>query len=109
MNDEERDSMTIRFDEKGKFFTDVITKDSVAVVIQTAGFIIHGKVHVRPNERLKDELNANEQFLAVTEAIVFDSDGAEKYRSDFISVNRDRIVWVLPVEELDEEQAGGED
>jgi hypothetical protein len=100
--------MTIRFDEKGKFFTDVITKEAVAVVIQTVGFIIHGRVHVRPNERLKDELNTNEQFLAVTDAIIFDSDGAEKYHSDFLSVNRDHIVWVIPVEELNEEQPGGE-
>ena len=101
--------MTIRFDEKGKFFTDVITKESVPVVIQTESFIIHGKVHIRPNERLKDELNMNEQFLAVTEAIVFDADGSEKYRSDFLSVNRTHIIWAIPVEELNESQSGGGD
>jgi hypothetical protein len=101
--------MTIRFDEKGKFFTDVITKETVSVVIQMTGFIIHGSVHVRPDERLKDELNYNEQFLAVTEAIVFDNQGIEKYRSDFLSVNRDHIIWVIPAKEFFAEQDGGDD
>jgi len=101
--------MTIRFDEKGKFFTDVIKKETVSVIIQTASFTIHGRVHIQPDERLKDELNTDEQFIAVTEAIVFDADGAEKYRSDFLSVNSDHIVWVLPVEALNEVQSGGVD
>lgn len=101
--------MTIRFDEKGKFYTDVLSKESVAVVIQTETFVIHGKVHVQPNERLKDELNNNEQFLAVTEAIIYDADGSEKYRSDFLTVNRNHIIWIVPVNELNESQSGGGD
>ena len=99
--------MTIRYDEKGKFFTDVITTQTAPVVIQTDSGVIHGKVHIHPDERLKDELNRNEQFLAVTEAIIFDADGAEKYRSDFLSVNREHIIWVIPVEELIESQPEG--
>ncbi len=101
--------MAIRFDEKGKIFTDVITKETVAVVIQMVGFIIHGNVYVRPDERLKDELNSNEQFLAVTEAVVFDAFGTEKYHSDFLSVNRDHIIWVIPANEMVQEFVGGDD
>jgi hypothetical protein len=49
--------VTIRFDEKGKIFTDVISKEVMGVIIQTLAERIRGKIHVRPEEPLKDTTN----------------------------------------------------
>jgi len=92
--------MTIEFDDKGKFFTDVITKVTVPAIIQTVTQRIHGKLYVRPDQRLKDELNADEKFLAVTDATVYSFDGQILYRCKFISLQRSQIVWVVPENEI---------
>jgi hypothetical protein len=92
--------MKIHYDEKGKFFTDVITKEPVPVVIQTLAHRIEGNVHVRVGQRFKDELNnSEEQFLAVTEATIYNTNGETLYTAPFLTVNRKLIVWVLPNDE----------
>lgn len=90
---------TVHYDEKGKFFTKVVTKDMIQVLIQTLTHRIRGFVHVRRGERLKDELNRTEQFLAVTDAVVYSESGGVLYESDFISINRSQVVWLIPVED----------
>jgi hypothetical protein len=92
--------MTTHFDEKGKFFTPVITKEPFAVIIQTVMHRITGKIHIRPDERIKDELDRPELFLAITDARIFDLNGQEISSAAFISINRQQIIWVLPVAEL---------
>ena len=92
--------MTIEFDDKGKFFTDVITKVTLPAIIQTATQRIHGNIHVRPDQRLKDELNMDEKFLAVTGATVYSLDDQVLYRCKFISLQRSQIVWVIPENEV---------
>ena len=92
--------MSIRFDEKGKFFTDVISKESVPVIIETPTSRIRGFIHIRPGERLKDELNQAEPFFAMTEATVFDMGGNEIYRCDFMALGREHIIWILPEDQL---------
>ncbi len=94
--------MSIRFDEKGKFFTDIVSKEAIWVNLQTLTHRIYGRLHVRPGERLKDEINQAEDFIAITEATVFDSSGNALYHSKFIAVNRLHIIWILP-----EEQSNG--
>ena len=49
--------MTIRYDDKGKYFTDVVTKDAIRADIQTLTHRVKGDVHVRIGERIKDELD----------------------------------------------------
>lgn len=103
--------MSIRFDEKGKFFTEIISKESIAVIIQTTTHRVQGMLHIRPGERLTDEINGLEQFFAITEATIFDKDGKPLYHCEFFTLNRDQIVWVLPRDEIIEqetEKAGGE-
>jgi hypothetical protein len=92
--------MTIEFDDKGKFFTDVITKVTLPAIIQTVTQRIHGNVHVRPDQRLMDELNVDEKFLAVTDATVYSFEGQILYRCKFISLQRSQIVWVIPENEI---------
>ena len=95
--------MTIHYDEKGKFFTDIISKKSVDVIIQTNTHRIEGKVHVRRGDRLSDELDRDVAFMAVTEAKIFDTGDQPVYTSDFLSVAKSNIVWILPSETEEED------
>jgi hypothetical protein len=100
--------MSIRFDEKGKFFTDVVSKESVPVIIQTLTHRVRGMLHVRPQERLTDEINQNEQFFAITEATILNDSGEVLYACDFFAINRDHIVWILPENQMKPAERGGE-
>jgi hypothetical protein len=92
---EREDAMTLEFNEKGKYYTDIISKTAIAVIIQTTTHRIEGLVHVRLDGRLKNELDLIEPFLAVTEAKVYGSDGSLLYESDFLTVSRLQIVWII--------------
>jgi hypothetical protein len=90
--------MTIEYDEKGKFYTDVVTKLPVAAVIQTRIHLVRGFVHIRQGERLKNELEKDEKFLAVTNAVIHNEDDKVLYSAPFMAVQRSQIVWIMPVE-----------
>lgn len=90
--------MTIEYDEKGKFYTDVVAKLPVAAVIQTATQLVRGFIHIRQGERLKNELERDEKFLAVTNAVIHDAEGKVLYDIPFMAVQRAQIVWIFPVE-----------
>lgn len=92
--------MYSQFEEKNKIFTNVVTKRPVTVHIQTINQLICGKVHIRPNDRLKDELNQPETFLAVTDALIYDMQGKLVQQCAFIAVNRSHIVWLLQDDEI---------
>ena len=103
--------MSIRFDDKGKFFTEIVSKEGIPVVIQTLTHRINGYLHVRPGTRLKDEINQTELFLAVTEADLYDHAGKLLYSSNFLALNREAIIWILPEDQLssaDSPHDGGE-
>ena len=91
--------MSFEFDEKGKFFTEVVAKVAVTTLIQTTSQLIRGSVHIRPDQRLKDELDREESFLAVTAASILDANGNALYTTDFLAVRRDQIIWVMPEDE----------
>jgi hypothetical protein len=95
--------MTIEFDEKGKFFTDVVPKFPVHAAIQTTHQLVRGIVHVRQGERLKDELDRDDIFLAVTDVTILGADGQVLFQGPFLAVKRTQIVWVLPDKDLKDE------
>ncbi len=97
--------MAIEFDEKGKYFTEVIEKDVILTHIQTRNYRIRGYIHVRKGERLSDEVNSANNFLAVTNAEIYDLQGELIHTNDFLVVNRAHIVWLMPVED-DQESSG---
>ena len=66
--------MSIEYDEKGKIFTDVVSKIAVYATIQTTTNMMRGRIHIRRDQRVKDELDQNESFLALTEVNVLGSD-----------------------------------
>ena len=95
--------MSIEYDEKGKFFTDVVSKERVRTDIQTVTHHIRGHVHVRKGERLSDEINQPNLFLPVTGAEIYSPDGVVICTCDFLVVNREHIVWLMPIEEQKEQ------
>lgn len=88
--------MLTQYDEKGKIFTEVVSKTPVNATLQTVRHRMAGTVHVRRDERLKDELDRNEGFMAVTDVTVFNEDGTVMYKVPFLAVKREHIVWVFP-------------
>ena len=88
--------MTFEYDEKGKIFTDIVTKVAIPATVQTTTHLIHGQVHVRRDQRIKDELDLDEGFLALTDVRVLGPDGQTLFQAPFLAVRRSQIVWVLP-------------
>ncbi len=97
--------MTFEYDNKGKFFTDVISKIPIDVLVQTSTHLIQGTIHVRKDERLKDELDGGNTFLALTEISVLNSEGKTLYQNDFIAIQTSQVVWVIPEENGEKEKS----
>ena len=94
--------MTIEYDEKGKIFTDIVSKVAIPAVVQTTQHLVRGNIHVHRDERLKDELDRDELFLAMTDVSVMGGDDQVLYESRFLAVRRAQIVWVMPAREAEE-------
>ncbi len=90
--------MTFEYDDKGKFFTNVISKMPVPALVQTTTHLVKGFIHIRKDERVKDELERGGKFLALTDAIVTNTDGEKLYQKEFIAIHKEQIVWVIPDE-----------
>jgi len=93
--------MTINYDEKGKYFTDIISKVAVEARIQTTNHFIEGKIHIRNDFRLKDELDRDEPFLAVTNASIFNTDHELLFRTQFIAVRREQVTWITTEKDIE--------
>ncbi len=99
--------MPTRYDKKGKYFTEKVTKDKIKVIIHTVVDKLSGYLHVHSDKRLKDELNDSSGFLALTDGIVLNAQDEELERFDFLAVNRDHIVWIIPVDDREPKQTPG--
>ena len=96
--------MDFRVDAKGKYFTTHVSKQSVDVTARVQDSIIQGTVHLAPDNRLKDELNGSEAFLAVTNAQVWEVNGAQPlYSIEVLMINKDQIAWIFPREKTETE------
>jgi hypothetical protein len=83
-----------------KYYSDKINKVSVSVIIKTDDNIIIGDLHIRPQNRIMDELCFAEQYLALTDAVVYESSGKARFKTRFMTVNTSKIVYVIPKDEL---------
>lgn len=88
------------FDEKGKIFTNLVQKKPVAATIQTRTHRIRGEVYIKPDERVKDELNRSDQFVAVTNATIYSDAGEEISTCKFLTLNKNQIIWLIPDTDL---------
>jgi len=99
-----RGNMSIEYDEKGKIFTDIISKISISATVQTTTHMLRGHIHVRRDQRIKDELDQDQNFLALTDVSVLGPDGQTLFQSPFLAVRRTHIVWVIPEQTPGEEK-----
>ena len=97
--------MTIEFDEKGKKFTDIVTKRPVHATLQTTKHLVRGHIHVRRDQRIKDELDLDDKFIAVTDVTVLGEEGQVLFQAPFLALNRSQIIWVLPDQDTSGEEA----
>jgi hypothetical protein len=89
--------MQTHVDEKGKYFTDHVTKRGMPIVASIRGAVVRGVVHLALDNRLKDEMNNGERFIAITQAQVWDaSEKQMQYQTDLLIVNKEQIVWIFP-------------
>lgn len=87
----------LRIDEKGKVFTSHVSKRSVRIVAGTLTNIFHGLVHLMMENRLKDEMNNGERFIAITSVQVYSLDEKkELYTAPLIVLNKEQVVWMMP-------------
>jgi len=96
--------MTIEYDDRGKMFTDIVSKVAVYAVIQTTTHMIRGRIHVRRDQRIIDELDLGENFIAVTDVNVLGADGQVLFQGPFLAIRRSHIVWVIPDQKSNEER-----
>lgn len=88
--------MDFRVDAKGKVFTERMTKDRMPVTAGVGDLVIHGFLHIKPNTRLKDELNGGESFIAITDARVTTRTGKKPvYKTAALIVNKAQIAWIF--------------
>ena len=94
--------MDMRIDEKGKFFTPRVAKDTLPALVRTADQVIVGHVYVRPDKRLKDDLSEDpSRFLPITDARVYNaSDETLLYHSSFLLVAYQHIIMISPLDAL---------
>ena len=97
--------MVIEYDDKGKIFTDVVSKRTILATVQTTTHLMRGQLHVRHDQRIKDELDRQKTFLAMTDVSVLAPDGQILYQAPFLAVNRAHIIWVLPEQDKSEEKS----
>jgi len=96
--------MTIEYDEKGKIFTDIVSKIAIHATIQTTTHLLRGRIHVRRDQRVIDELDLNENFLPITDVSVIGTDGQTLFQAPFLAVQRSHIIWVFPEQSPVEEK-----
>jgi len=102
--------MNLRFDEKGKYYTTHVSKQKVYVRIMAQGLLISGVMYLLPDNRVKDELNNGERFVAITDARVRQP-GSDVLlsSSETLILNKDQIVWVVPNDASDESDSPTDD
>jgi hypothetical protein len=96
--------MDVRFDEKGKFFTPRVAKDTLPALIRTVDQVIVGHVYIRPDKRLKDDLSEDaSRFLPVTDARVYDAARETLlYHSSLMLVSYRHIVMLSPLDAMED-------
>jgi hypothetical protein len=100
--------MAAQIEGKEEVSFEYVSKKPTPVMIQTSNQRLHGNIHVGLGKRLKDELDGGLQFLPVTNVVLYGEDGQIVYRTHFLLINREQLVWILPDEDLitDELQFG---
>ena len=91
-------------------FTTKTKKDIINVLVYVSGYKILGTVYLPLGGRLTDFLNTKglgaegEVFIPITDARIYDiTDGSLIHSTPFLNINKDRILFIFPQKELQEE------
>ena len=68
------------------------------VIVLTGHYRITGNIALVPGARVTDFLSESKEFIAVTDAIVWDLNGRHLFSSSFVDVNLERIELIMPEE-----------
>lgn len=71
--------------------------DKTKVLILTASYRIKGKIDLLPGARVTDFLDVAKDFIAVTDAEVYQADGSHILAAPFINISRSQIQIVTPI------------
>ena len=94
--------MSVHVDEKGKYFTPHVSKETINTLIRTTDEIIIGELHIRPEQRITDALKTEAPpFIPITNAHIYCPKSEElQYQSHFLLVAYHQIIWMSPLDEL---------
>jgi hypothetical protein len=92
--------MDVRIDSHGKYFSQRVAKESVAALIRTTDHLIVGYVYIRPDYRLKDELNSDAgRMIAVTEARVYNEEGTKfLFATGLLLLSYNHVLFLSPLD-----------
>lgn len=81
-----------------------VKKSAVPCTIMTTAGLIEGELHKRGPQRMLDELNASNAFIAVTNAKIQIGEPNKVLGTDFLVLRGDQIIWIrpTPLEEIKE-------
>lgn len=79
-----------------------IEQQEIMVCIHTQNYRITGKIHLPPGGRLSDFINAQRNFIPVTEATMETGSTGEKlaFKIRFLNLNKNYIVAIFPLSEI---------
>jgi hypothetical protein len=67
------------------------------IVLLTGHYRIVGYIGLLPGARVTDFLSESREFIAVTDAEVWDLSGRRLFSSGFMDINRNKIELIMPV------------
>ena len=71
-------------------------EDKTKVTILTGTYRIKGFIDLLPGARVTDYMSAAREFIAITDAEVWEVVGRQVFTAPFLNVNRDHIVIITP-------------
>ena len=79
-----------------------IEKEQKVIIAYTPGFRITGKIFTPPGGRLSDFMSgvAQKKFIPVTDAVVKDVSGKTILSTNFLELNMDKIIFIVPETEM---------
>lgn len=78
-----------------------IEKEQKPIVAYTPYYKIEGRVYTPIGARLSDFISSAQQkkFIPVTDAMVTDLSGNQVCKTNFLELNKDEIIFLVPVDE----------
>ena len=73
-----------------------VDESMTRVTILTATYRIKGYIHLLPGARMTDYMTEAKEFIAVTDAEVWEVVGRQVFTAPFVNVNRGHIQIIAP-------------